>query len=132
MKQVSSWMAAMMSAFWGTMLIVGIARVLPEDYARIFVTFIVPPGVVLSLLAAGFFLRRRARNRNVPDSLEEIRRCSRQHMATEPQDAHYVLRPSRKPCGSRTGDRRNTCANAPPVTVPVGDDTPPENRRTEV
>ena len=130
MKQVSSWMAAMMSAFWGTMLIVGIARVLPEAFARIFVTFIVPPVVVLSLLAAWFFLHRRARNRNVPDSLEEIRRCSRQHMATEPQDAHYVLRPSRKACEARP-IRRDACPAGVRKVVPIEDDTPPENRRAE-
>jgi hypothetical protein len=96
MKQISSWIAIMRVLFWGMLGIAILARSLAPEVTRLLTNLVLPPLTIISgMLGLFWFLRRRARIQRAPDTLDDIRRRSRQRMAGEPIDEHCLVRPPR-------------------------------------
>ena len=99
MKQISSWLALLTFAFWGTMGTVLLLRALTPATVQFAVSILLPTGVLLGLLVLMLYLRRRSHAHCGLDTLEEVRRKSRTHLAGEPEEGTCVV------ISPRTGGR---------------------------
>lgn len=91
MKQISSWLALLTFAFWGTVGTGLLLRNLSTAAMQTAASILLPLGVLLSLVVLLFRLRRRSRSHCGLDTLEDVRRQSRLRLAGEPEEGTCVV-----------------------------------------
>ncbi len=129
MKQISSWLALLTFAFWGTVGTGLLLRNLSPATIRTAVTIAVPVGVLLSLVLLLMYLRRRRICPREVGTLEEVRRKSRLHLAGEPEEGACTIVSQRtrgrtdcfeKESAGHEKRGQNGCGGASNVETPKG------------